>query len=147
MHVISTRRHQTARPMVRDTYVQLVAHSISAFEMSADDDFSLVLDDEPSPSKVKTQSHSRNASRSRNAKKSPEAEKTREDVLRQELASVRKVNEAIEGVLGSLQKAKSNMKVCVLCLVRAYLIQIDRQQFSQCSFAATEYLDQNSFTD
>ena len=81
--------------------------------MSADDDFSLMIDDEPSPSKVKARPQSRNASRGRDTKKSPEAEKTREEVLRQELASVRKVNEAIEGILESLQKAKANMKVCV----------------------------------
>ena len=36
---------------------------------------------------------------------------TREANLRQELASVRKVNEAIEGVIESLNKAKANMKV------------------------------------
>lgn len=79
--------------------------------MSTDDDFSLVLDEEPSPSKVRAQPQSKNASRGPNVKKSPEVEQTREDVLRRELASVKNVNAAIEGVLESLQKAKANMKV------------------------------------
>lgn len=37
-------------------------------------------------------------------------QQARDQSLRQELASVRKVNEAIEGVLASLEKAKTNMK-------------------------------------
>lgn len=37
----------------------------------------------------------------------------REDILRQELTNVRKVNEAIEGVIQSLDKAKQNMKVVI----------------------------------
>ncbi len=36
----------------------------------------------------------------------------REESLKQELHSVRQVNEAIEGVIQSLGKAKDNMKVC-----------------------------------
>ncbi|KAF2424269.1 hypothetical protein EJ08DRAFT_737193 [Tothia fuscella] len=38
-----------------------------------------------------------------------EAEKLRDVALRQELANVRKINEVIEGVVESLEKAKSNM--------------------------------------
>ncbi|KAL9618281.1 MAG: hypothetical protein Q9160_006992 [Pyrenula sp. 1 TL-2023] len=41
-----------------------------------------------------------------------EKEAAREASLRAELASVRKVNEAIEGMVESLNKAQSNMKVC-----------------------------------
>lgn len=79
--------------------------------MSTNDDFSL-LDDEQSPSKTNARTHSKGASYgTQSSKTSAEAEKAHEDALRQELASVRKVNEAIEGVLESLQKAKSNMKV------------------------------------
>ncbi|KIX02984.1 uncharacterized protein Z518_06534 [Rhinocladiella mackenziei CBS 650.93] len=37
-------------------------------------------------------------------------QEAREDTLRQELQSVRQVNEAIEGVIQSLEKAKDNMK-------------------------------------
>ncbi|KAK5088802.1 hypothetical protein LTR05_003024 [Lithohypha guttulata] len=60
--------------------------------------------DEQSPARTQQRSQHRDV------KVSPEAEKAREDALRQELASVRKVNQAIEGVLESLQKAKANMK-------------------------------------
>lgn len=38
----------------------------------------------------------------------------RETSLRAELASVRKVNEAIEGMVESLNKAQTNMKVSIL---------------------------------
>ena len=43
-----------------------------------------------------------------------EDQQTRDQSLRQELASVRKVNETIEGVIQSLDKAKTNMKVGLL---------------------------------
>lgn len=56
--------------------------------------------------------HSRQASIQQNTKVENAAQEQHEAKLRQELASVRKVNEAIEGVLSSLDKAKSNMKVC-----------------------------------
>lgn len=41
----------------------------------------------------------------------------REQSLRRELESVRQVNEAIEGIIQSLNKAKDNMKVCQNSLV------------------------------
>lgn len=40
-----------------------------------------------------------------------EDEEAREAALRQELASVRKVNDAMEDVLQNLERAKANMKV------------------------------------
>ena len=40
-----------------------------------------------------------------------EDEEAREAALRQELASVRKVNDAMEDVLQNLERAKTNMKV------------------------------------
>ena len=39
-------------------------------------------------------------------------QETRDQALRQELANVRKVNETIEDVIHSLDKAKTNVKVC-----------------------------------
>lgn len=74
--------------------------------MSGEDELSL-LDDLESPSKAKIRPQSRNA----NPASSKQPDKTREDTLRQELANVKKVNETIEGLLTSLQKAQSNMKV------------------------------------
>jgi hypothetical protein len=43
-----------------------------------------------------------------------EAEKQRDIALRQELENVRKINEVIEGVVESLEKAKSNMGVSIV---------------------------------
>ena len=45
------------------------------------------------------------------SKPSHEDQEAREQALRQELASVRKVNETIEGVIENLKKAKQNMGV------------------------------------
>jgi len=39
------------------------------------------------------------------------AEESREAALRQELENVRKINEVLEGVYSSLEKAKNNMEV------------------------------------
>ena len=78
-------------------------------EMSTNDE-SLTFEEEQSPSKARPRPQSRGPGQT-GSKLSPEVQKARDDVLRQELASVRKVNEAIEGVLASLQKAKTNMKV------------------------------------
>ena len=78
-------------------------------EMSANDE-SFIFEEEQSPSKARPRPQSRGPGQT-GSKLSPEAQKARDDALRQELASVRKVNEAIEGVLASLQKAKTNMKV------------------------------------
>ena len=76
-------------------------------KMANNDDFSL-LEDEQAPSEVRARPLNRHASQSIS---SSEAQKSREESLRQELASVKKVNEAIEGLLASLEKAKVNMKV------------------------------------
>lgn len=79
--------------------------------MTSNDDF-LQLDAEQSPSRAKSRQQSRGANHGTSDSKSKqEAEQSREEALRQELASVKKVNEAIEGVLQSLEKAKANMKV------------------------------------
>lgn len=42
-------------------------------------------------------------------------QESREAALRNELQSVRNINEVIEGLLGSLDRAKGNMNVCCVC--------------------------------
>ena len=46
------------------------------------------------------------------ARSTYQEQQAREENLKQELQSVRQVNEAIEGVIQSLGKARDNMKVC-----------------------------------
>jgi len=76
--------------------------------MASNDD-SFQLETGQSPSKVRSRPQSRGANHGTSG--NTEADKSREEALRQELASVKKVNETIEGVLHSLEKAKANMKV------------------------------------
>lgn len=45
-----------------------------------------------------------------------DSEEARDTALRNELQSVRKINEVIEGLLRSLDSAKGNMEVCHTCL-------------------------------
>jgi hypothetical protein len=46
-----------------------------------------------------------------------EAREARDAALRRELEGVRNINEVIEGVIGTLERAKGNMGVCsILCL-------------------------------
>jgi hypothetical protein len=54
--------------------------------------------------------------KSRPAESQFDAEEAREAALRQELENVRKINQVIEGVVESLEKAKSNMDVRILIL-------------------------------
>lgn len=44
-------------------------------------------------------------------------EENREAALQNELQSVRKINEVIEGLLNSLDTAKGNMGVCDICVL------------------------------
>lgn len=46
-----------------------------------------------------------------------DAEETREAALRKELAGVRGINEIIEGVIGTLERAKGNMDVRICRLL------------------------------
>jgi hypothetical protein len=64
-----------------------------------------------SPSKPKSQPPPSNT-QSRNRETSHGKQDTREEALQKELESVRIVNEAIEGAIESLAKAKNSMKVC-----------------------------------
>lgn len=51
-------------------------------------------------------------SQNQDAKPSLDQEEARELALRNELQTVRNVNQAIEGVLESLERARGNMEVC-----------------------------------
>jgi DASH complex subunit Duo1 len=64
-----------------------------------------------SPSKAKPHTPHTNT-QSRQKETSYEKQNAREEALRRELESVRRVNEAIEGAIESLAKAKNSMKVC-----------------------------------
>lgn len=44
-----------------------------------------------------------------------DAEHAREEALRRELEGVRSINEVIEGVVSSLERAKGNMDVSIAC--------------------------------
>ena len=77
---------------------------MSRMNSSHDDDLDESLWD--SPSKPEAAGKQPNA-----AKPTYQEQQDRDEVLRQELQSVRQINEAIEGVILSLRKAKDNMKV------------------------------------
>lgn len=110
------------------------------------DDISL-LEDDQSPPQIKARQQSRNANLGHNVSSS-EAQRSREDALRQELASVKNVNEAIEGVLASLEKAKANMKVSSQYVSTALiLIRVDCQLNSECCFVSVEHVDADPLTD
>ncbi len=78
-----------------------------------DDDIDESLWDSPVKpvAKAKSDSNSINAKPGTASKPTYEEQQSHDASLRQELASVRKVNETIEGVIESLERAKGNMKV------------------------------------
>lgn len=119
-------------------------HLEPALDMANNDNFSL-LEDEQSPSEVRARPHSRNANQNM---PNAEAQKSQEESLRQELANVKKVNEAIEGVLASLDKAKANMKVQIYFLSRAPpLTGPDCQFYGQRCLVSTQHMDSNPVAD
>ena len=61
---------------------------------------------------------------SNSTKPTYQEQQQRDESLRQELQSVRQVNEAIEGVVQSLRKAKDNMKVRIEAIV--HLLSTDQ---------------------
>ena len=82
-----------------------------------EDDIDESLWDSPAkPAPTSNKQQSGNAAQS--SKPTHENQEGRDQALRQELANVRKVNETIEGVIQSLDKAKTNMKVSSLSRVR-----------------------------
>jgi len=70
---------------------------------------SLQLSDEESPQTTRTPTNRPNQ-RSRSPV-DPVDPETRDAALRAELAGVQQINKVIEGVIGSLEKAKANMEV------------------------------------
>jgi hypothetical protein len=86
----------------------------------------------------------------RTGKSKYEDGESKEAILRNELESVRKVNEAIEGVIESLDKAKSSMRVslpvfCPLMCVKFFLVVC--QSNSQFSFHSPEHVDAHTVPD
>ena len=83
------------------------------------------------------------------AKPTYQEQQEREESLRRELESVRQVNEAIEGVIQSLNKARDNMKVCQKNLVhyRQTDAGADCQWHCGRRVYPTQYLDSNSITN
>ena len=69
-----------------------------------------LLDSPPKPTQEKAQSV-RTERHPSSSRPTYEQQQAREEELRRELESVRNVNDAIEGVIESLGKAKDNMKV------------------------------------
>lgn len=67
--------------------------------------------------KTPTTSSTARQTSDREAKEPFDAEEVREAALRKELQGVRNINEVIEGVIGTLEKAKGNMGVCIHELV------------------------------
>lgn len=81
-----------------------------------------------------------------------EKEAARETSLRAELATVRKVNEAIEGMVESLKKAQANMKVLslnpVLDSSGKLIVEIQDGQFDGfICLEPAQHLDQDTFPD
>lgn len=82
-------------------------------------------------------------------KPSLDQEEARELALRHELQTVRNVNQAIEGVLESLERARGNMEVCNFCQVLGSVanIQADSIAYSRLGINSTQHMDQNPSTD
>ena len=77
-----------------------------------------------------------------------EDNETREAALRQELASVRKVNEAMEDVLQNLERAKTNMKVWKIPPDMAYTDScLDRQQHGRRRVYLARHMDSHSISN
>ena len=78
--------------------------------ISNDEDLDESLWDSPAKPAPKS-SRQQSGKTSQTAKPNHEDQEAKDRALRQELANVRKVNETIEGVIQSVDKAKTNMKV------------------------------------
>lgn len=78
-------------------------------KQDADADFLFDLDS-PTPSNSKLTE----ASKPRVGGSRFSTDEAREAALRQELENIRNINEVVEGVVESLEKAKTNMEVCMI---------------------------------
>jgi hypothetical protein len=97
------------------TVITMSTPDIGALDLSDSDTEDLFA----SPSKVSKQIQKPNsksdAPSNRNVESKYDAEQAREASLRKELESVRSINEVIEGVVSSLDVAKGNMDVSLIC--------------------------------
>ena len=89
---------------------------LSDIDMDADDLFASPSQTEKNPAQVKPSASSSRNTTSQNVRDPPidsavDREEARETALRQELAGIRSINEVIEGVVESLERAKGNMEV------------------------------------
>jgi hypothetical protein len=85
----------------------------------------------------------------RNGETVPDPEETREAALRHELRTVRNVNQAIEGILESLTRAKGNMEVRLLVVrtMQSADICLDCVSYGRFRIYITEYLDSHIIPD
>lgn len=89
---------------------------LSDLDMDPDDLFASPLQTEKNPAQVISSASSSRNNNSHNLRDPPidstvDREEAREAALRQELAGIRSINEVIEGVVESLERAKGNMEV------------------------------------
>ena len=115
-----------------------------------DDDIDESLWDSPAkPTHDQWQSPKGTAKHPTTAKPTYQEQQAREDSLRQELESVRRVNETIEGVIQSLAKAKDNMKVNALFLILSCSADLptDCQQHCDRCFEPSQHMDTNLVTN
>lgn len=119
-----------------------------------DDDKEVNVDDESllaSPTKAAEASDSgKNLSEARYIGPRQLTDEEREEALRAELEGVQNINTVIEGVLGSLERAKENMEACCNAQIpRITLIGGSAGCFSHCSmcYNTIKHLDKNSFAD
>lgn len=76
-----------------------------------DDDSELIFSS-PAPAPASSGAKSTEPNKPKYSESRFTTEENREAALKQELENVRKINQVIEGVVDSLEKAKSNMDVC-----------------------------------
>lgn len=84
--------------------------------MDSDDLFASPSQTEKQPAKVKSSAPNNRNNSTQNPRELPtesplDREEVREAALRRELAGIRNINEVIEGVVESLERAKGNMEV------------------------------------
>lgn len=76
------------------------------------------------PRTPKTPTPNPNPSHANKDKEPFDAEEVREAALRRELEGVRNINEVIEGVIGTLERARGNMGVCVFIYSPFFLFSL-----------------------
>lgn len=98
-------------------------------------------------------SNDQSTHKARNGESRYDSEEAREASLRNELESVRSINQVMEGVIESLERAKGNMEVRQRFhhdgLDKADIMVYGTECFTHCKLRiyAFEYLDPNTFPD